>query len=93
MGIFRVEIVGLGIVVLEVFRVESVSRTIHSENYISFYFKIERNMIVVTVFISILNQIDFHLVQNRTENCHHDHIPLNLKGNGKQVFSVYGNTV
>ena len=23
------------------------------------------------------------------ENCHHDHIPFNLKGNGNIVFSVY----
>ena len=45
-------------------------------------------MIVVTIFLSILNQMDFHLVQNRKENCHHDHIPLNFKGNGNKVFSV-----
>ena len=30
-----------------------------------------------------------HLVQNRKENCPHDHIPFNVKGNGKIVFSVY----
>ena len=35
-----------------------------------------------------LNQMEFHLVQNRMENCHHDHIPFNLKGNGNIVFSV-----
>ena len=46
-------------------------------------------MIVVTVFISILIQMEFHLVQNRKENCHHDHIPFNFKGNGNIVFSVY----
>ena len=47
-------------------------------------------MIVVTGFLSILNQMDFHLVQNRKENCHHDQIPLNLKeGNGNIVFAVY----
>ena len=28
------------------------------------------------------------LVQNRKENCHHDHIPSNVKGNGNIVFSV-----
>ena len=39
-------------------------------------------MIVVTVFLSILNKKQFHLVQNRKENCHHDHIPFNYKGNG-----------
>ena len=37
----------------------------------------------------ILNQMEFHLAQNRKENCHHDHIPSNLKGNGNIVFSVY----
>ena len=31
----------------------------------------------------------FHLVQNRKGNCHHNHIPFNLKGNGILVFSVY----
>ena len=25
--------------------------------------------------------------ENRKENCHHDHIPLNVKGNGNIVFS------
>ena len=28
--------------------------------------------------------------ENRTENCHHDYIPSNVKGNGNIVFSVYG---
>ena len=32
-------------------------------------------------------EMEFHLVQNLKENCHHDHIPSNLKGN--IVFSVY----
>ena len=27
--------------------------------------------------------------ENLRENCHHDHIPFNLKGNGNIVFSVY----
>ena len=35
-------------------------------------------MIVVTVFLSILNQMEFHLVQNRKDNCQHDHIPFNV---------------
>ena len=30
-------------------------------------------------FLSILNQMKFHLVQNRKENCHHDYIPFNVK--------------
>ena len=45
-------------------------------------------MMMVTVFLSISNQMDFNLVQNRKGNCHHDQIPFNLKGNGKKVFSV-----
>ena len=36
-----------------------------------------------------LNHIEFHLVQNRKENCHYDHILFNLKGNGNIIFSVY----
>ena len=36
-----------------------------------------------------LNQMEFHLVQNRKENCHYDRIPFNVKGNGNIVFSVY----
>ena len=35
------------------------------------------------------NQIKF--VQNPKENCHHDHIPSILTGNGNIVFSAYGN--
>ena len=40
--------------------------------------KFEKNMIVVAVFI--LNQMEFCLVDNQNENCHHDRIPFNLKG-------------
>ena len=32
--------------------------------------------------------MEIHAVQNRKENCHHDHIPFNLKGNIILVFSV-----
>ena len=35
-----------------------------------------------------MNQMGFHLVQNRKENCHHHHIPFNLKGNGNIVSLV-----
>ena len=59
------------------------------ENYIFICFHIEWDMIVVTVFLSILNQMEFNLVQNRKENCHRDHIPFNVKGIGNIVFSVY----
>ena len=30
--------------------------------------------------------VGFHLVQNRWENCHHDHITFNLKGNGNIIL-------
>ena len=46
-------------------------------------------MILVTVTLAILNQMDFNLVQNQLENCHHDHIPFNVKGSGNIVFSVH----
>ena len=59
------------------------------ENYISISFHSEWDMIVGTVFLSILNQMEFYLVQNRKENSHHDHIPFDVKGNGNIVFSVY----
>ena len=65
-----------------------VWNSLHWENYVFNSFHSEWDMIVVTVFFSILNQMDFHLVQNRKENCHHDHIPFNVKGNGNIVFSV-----
>ena len=38
-----------------------------------------------------LNQMEFHLVQNRKENCNHDHIPFNLKRNRYIFFSMYYN--
>ena len=61
-------------------------------------------MIVVTVFLSILNQMEIHLVQNRKENCHQSDSftlvtvtsgdsyvsPFNVKGKVNIVFSVYG---
>ena len=68
---------------------QAISDLLHWENYVSNSFQIEWDMIVVTVFLSILNQMEFHLVQNRTENCHHDDIPFIVKGNGTIVFSVY----
>ena len=37
-------------------------------------------MIVVTDFLSILNQMEIYLAQNQKENCHHDHISFRLKG-------------
>ena len=43
----------------------------------------------MTVFLSILNQMEFHLAQNRKETRHHDHIPFNVKGNENVVFPVF----
>ena len=59
---------------------------VRCENYISF--QIEWDMVVLTVFLLILNQMEFHFVQNRKENYHHDRTPFDLKGNGNIVFSV-----
>ena len=64
------------------------SMLLHWENYTSNSFHIEWDKIVVTDFLSILNQMEIHLVQNRMENCRHDHIPFDVKGNGNVVFSV-----
>ena len=63
--------------------------TLHCENYISISFHIEWDVIVVTVFLSILNQMEFQLFQNWKKNCYHDHIYFDLKGNGNIVFSVF----
>ena len=61
---------------------------------------IEWDMIVVTIFLSILNQMDFEfepigfpLGSNRKENCRHDHIPFKVKGDGNIIFpSATGKT-
>ena len=62
---------------------------LHWKNLYFISFKVEKDMIVVTSFLSIMSQMQIHLVQNRKENCHHDHIPFNLKENEILVFSVY----
>ena len=38
-------------------------------------------MIVMTILLSIFNQMEFHLVQNRKKPHHNDHISFNLKEN------------
>ena len=43
-------------------------------------------MIVVTVFHSILNQMEFHLVQNRKENCHPRSYPIQCERKLKYSF-------
>ena len=40
-------------------------------------------------FFFKLKEMEFHLVQNRKENCHHDYILFNMKGRWSIVFSVY----
>ena len=55
---------------------------VHWENYISISFRSEWDMIVVTDFEPNGNSIWF-------KNCHRDHIPFTVKGNGNIVFSVY----
>ena len=52
---------------------------LHSDKYISDSLQIARNMIVVTVFLFLREQTEVRLVHNQKENCHSDHIPLNLK--------------
>ena len=49
-------------------------------------------MILVRVFVSILNQMEFQLVQNRQDNCYCDHIPFNLKGNENLFLWAYCDT-
>ena len=43
----------------------------HSEEQISDFFQIERNVIIVTVFLLIINQTEFHLNRNWKENIFH----------------------
>ena len=38
--------------------------------------QIEKNVIVVTVFLLIMSQTEFHLVPNQKENCHYDPFPF-----------------
>ena len=47
----------------------AINLTYTEKTIFPFPFHIEWDMIVCTVFLLILNQIDFHLVQNRKENC------------------------
>ena len=63
-------------------------RPLRRENFVSISYHIEWDMIVVTVFLSTLNQMKFQLGQNRKEYCHHDHIPFNVIGNGNSFLGV-----
>ena len=59
------------------------------KNFISISSHIEWDMIVGAVFLSILNRMESHSVQNRKGNCHHDHIPFNLKVNRNIAFPMH----
>ena len=75
---------------MDIFNKHITIDTLNWEHYIPIYFQIEWDMIVVTVFLSILNQMEFRLVQDWKENCTYDHIPFNMKGKGDTVCdSVY----
>ena len=45
-------------------------------------------MILVTVFLSILNQMELHMVQNEKENSDYAHIPCNWQG----IVNVYSSS-
>ena len=45
----------------------------------SYFFQIQKNMIVVIVFLLIMNQTEVRLVHMLEGNCHCNHIPWNLK--------------
>ena len=51
----------------------------HSEKLFSYFFQIEKNMIVAIVFVMIMSKAVFLLFHNQKENCHYDHVLFNLK--------------
>ena len=46
-------------------------------------------MIVLTVFLLILNQIELHLFQIQKENCQCDDVPFNQKGIQKYFTELF----
>ena len=52
-----------------------------------FRFWTKWNFIWLKIESKIVSALSYP-IQNRKENCHHDHIPFNLKGIGNIVFSV-----
>ena len=48
--------------------------------------EIERNLIVVTVFLFVMNQTESNFVHKRKEYCHYGHIPLKLEGIKKDLY-------
>ena len=51
----------------------------HSEKYVFNSLEIQRNMIVVTICLLIMNPTEFRWVDNHEENSHYDHITFNWK--------------
>ena len=49
------------------------------ENFFSNSLEIEKNMMVVTVFLLTMNQTEVHLIHNQKDNCHYDRILFSLK--------------
>ena len=58
---------------------DSLRKRISNLEYIFACFQIKWNLIVVTVSLFIMNQMDFRLVHNQKENGHYDHFIINLK--------------
>ena len=56
---------------------------------VSDFFQIERNIIVVTVFLSIISLTDFYFHPNKNENFHYDHIHFNLNGIRKRFICLF----
>ena len=52
-------------------------------------FQINRNTIVVTVFLLIMNPTNFRLVNNQKENCNYDRIHINLKRIRKRFLWIF----
>ena len=54
---------------------------------ISDYFQINRNMIVVTVFLWIMNQTKLCLAYNQKENCHDGDNAIQFERKWKEIYN------
>ena len=61
-----------------------IEGTLHGENFISISFHIEWDMIVVTVILSLLNQMELHLIQNRKGKLSSRSYPIQCERKWKQ---------
>ena len=63
---------------------------IHSEKDISILFHIKRNVILATVFLLILNQTEFRLIDNYNQkiNSNYVHISFNLREIRNKFFRM-----